>query len=272
MTYLFDHFIITRFNLTQTIWKNDKKGQIVNNMSWLQKRYELFERYCFPSIQLQTEQNFKWLVYFDVETPDVFKTKNELLKKDFSSFKPIYVSSFKDFEQSLLNDIENYKSEHCNYVLTTRLDNDDCLHKDAVKVIQQHFKPVNKAIIDLKNGLALQIVNTYKLSLKKDTISGPFITLIEEYKDPMLILTVYNREHLSWIGEVEFINIGKGFYWLQIIHQNNLTNELSNQLTYDKRYLKGFVVYHTVRFSFRYRIFILLKTLGILAFVKKIIK
>lgn len=265
----FNHFIITRFNLKQTIWVNDKLGDTVNDEHWLNERFALFEQYCFPSIKNQTEKQFKWLVYFDSDTPGIFKQKNEHLQRIFKSYIPIYVASFSEFETKLPQTICELKEATKNYVITTRLDNDDAFHKDAVKVIQNHFIEEDKTIIDLANGLALKINGEYKLSLKKNVISGPFISLIEKIDPLVSPLTVYDREHTSWHGIAAFRTVDEGYYWLQLIHNRNISNGLSNNLTFNTSYLKGFDFLNPIHFSIKYYVFIILKRLKLLSFIKR---
>ncbi|MCB0447367.1 MAG: hypothetical protein KDD03_07615 [Gelidibacter sp.] len=248
----FSHFIITRFNIKQSIWEKDKQGSFVNNEAWLKERYDLFERFCYPSMTLQTEQNFKWIVYFDKETPEFFKNKNALLAERFSNFLPKYVKDFNAFETNLEQDIQEYIEEKVTYVITTRLDNDDCFHKDAIKTIQRCFVKQDFAIIDLQNGLTLQIVNGLKLALRRDVISGPFISLIEKIVKNKRIFTVYDREHTNWQEDATFIDVTEGFYWMQIIHSRNIRNRLGSELIYNKNYLKGYEFIKETPFSFRY--------------------
>jgi hypothetical protein len=259
----FSHFIITRFNLKQSIWQKDKRGSIVNNESWLKERYDLFERFCFPSITMQTEQDFKWLVYFDKDTPEFFKHKNVQLAERFPNFMPKYVVDFKTFEINLEQDIQACIEERVSYIITTRLDNDDCFHKDAVKTIQSHFVKQHFTIIDLQKGLTLQITNGYKLALRRNVISGPFISLIEKITKNKKIITVYDREHTNWQSNATFIDVANGFYWLQIIHNRNISNRLGHELTYNKNYLKGYEFINKLHFSFRYYMFILAKKAGL---------
>lgn len=255
----FNHFVITRFNLKQSIWQNDKKGGAVNDEAWLTSRYHLFEHYCFPSLVEQSEQQFTWLVFFDTDTPIRFKTKNEVLHQQFKNFIPIYVPSFSDFEKGLDTHIRALLDKKCSYIITTRLDNDDCFHQDAITAIQQNFIEKDRTIIDLVHGLSLQINSGFKLALKKDTVSGPFISLIEKIKGDNPLLTVYNREHLHWIGDAHFVKVDTDFYWLQIIHERNVSNTLGEVLTFNKTYLRGFDFLKRIHFSLSYRAFIILK-------------
>ena len=265
----FNHFVITRFNLKQNIWKKDRTGAKVNNEEWLKDRYALFEKYCYPSLKNQSEQNFKWLVYFDEDTPEYFKLKNEQLHQKYSNFNAIYVKDFKTFEQELSNQIKKYIEVKKDYLITSRIDNDDCFHREAVKVIQNHFAEQNNTIIDLCNGLSLQTENGFKLSIKRNVQSGPFISLIERATvENANFITVYDREHNHWIGDAEFININSGYYWLQIIHGRNISNNLNNHLTFNKKYLKGYEFIGKIKFSFKYYLFIVLKKMKIIALFK----
>ena len=63
----FKHFIITLFNLK--IWKEDKTHRATQTADWLAQRFDLFERFCLPSVAHQTNKNFTWLCLFDKDTP-----------------------------------------------------------------------------------------------------------------------------------------------------------------------------------------------------------
>ena len=67
------HFIITRFNLR--IWQQDKNNIPTHTSEWLEHRFELFEKYCLPSVENQTNKNFIWLCMFDKETPAPYKER-----------------------------------------------------------------------------------------------------------------------------------------------------------------------------------------------------
>ncbi|WP_242117932.1 glycosyltransferase [Aestuariivivens sediminicola] len=259
MRQIFDHFIITRFNLRQSIWKKDKNQVQVNNSAWLEERYALFNTYCLPSIQNQTNQNFKWLVFFDSKTVLSYKNKNTILHEKYPNFIPVYVDSFELFGISVPKVVEHYRDKDKSFVITTRLDNDDCFHQEAVAVIQKHFIIKPMTILDLCNGLCLEIRNKKKLSIKKNITYGPFISLIEKAKKGDSFLTVYSREHSRWEEVAYYIPISLGYYWMQIIHKRNVINELSKDLTCNKVYLKGFEFIGNLKFSLRYCIFIYLK-------------
>ena len=51
-----------------------------------QVQLEIFEKYFLPSINNQTNNNFKWLVYFDINTKTPFKKRIKNLELKYSFF------------------------------------------------------------------------------------------------------------------------------------------------------------------------------------------
>ena len=66
------HFILTRFNLrlveVSADLDSDKFGNKIDRDQWLLHRFELFERYCLPSMAAQANQDFRWFLFFDEAT------------------------------------------------------------------------------------------------------------------------------------------------------------------------------------------------------------
>ena len=75
----FTHVIMTRFNMPTP----GRESHIRSRPGWLAGRFELFERYCLPSIAAQTTRDFHWVVYFDVETPPEFRARIEACRAVF---------------------------------------------------------------------------------------------------------------------------------------------------------------------------------------------
>ena len=224
----FQHFIITRFNLTNETWNYDKNNVKVLDETWLNKRYKLFENYCFPSLLNQKEKEFIWLVYFDINTPENYKKENEKYARIFPNFTPVYKNNFKHFTSDLCSDIRKLIAEDTEYIITSRIDNDDAFHCDAIKIIQQQFNFQEKAIVDLTKGFCLQVKPSFKLS-KSSLKLGPFVSLIERIDDGCFE-TIISRAHTDWNSIENIIEIKKQPLWIQIIHENNLLNVLNGNI------------------------------------------
>jgi len=208
MSKQFSHLIVTRFNLP--LWNAGKTP----DPDWLTHRFELFKRYCYPSITGQTEQNFKWITLLSGDTPAEFRTQIAQLKRT----TPVYLDKFysKETIKTLVNEI----SPDSTHLITTTLDNDDALAADFVATIQAQFTGQKFSIINFTNGLR------YKISTQKlyhcAIPSSPFVSLIENIAEnkPHTILrclphsTIRNR--YGPINEIDTPPM-----WLQIVHERN---------------------------------------------------
>lgn len=224
------HFILTRFNLKNSAWGNNDHG-IPKALSeeWLNNRIELFKNYCLPSIENQTSKNFIWFLILDIDTPEFFKQTIEKLTKVDINVRIIFSDGFKYLIPTLLTEINNCIDKSDNYIITTRLDNDDIVHKDFIKTIQELYKPKSKMIIDLKAGYQLILEKPFEIRSMKYNFN-PFISLVESTTD---FKTVLNKEHLLWKDDTsEHIKYSKKGLWIQLIHDQN---QLNQKISYLKR-------------------------------------
>lgn len=219
---MFKHFLITRFNIRLKEWSIKNKKDHVLSEVWLEKRFYLFETYCLPSVINQSCQAFNWLLCFDSETPIFYKDRIERLIKSHPNFKVLYLNQQSHFLENVILQIEESLSEKETHILTTRLDNDDAIHKDFIETIQSHYKPTHKLIIDVKQGYQFIKRNEKsKDAFRTMTVQyNPFISLIEGRHN---IETILSRQHLHW-QEVPTITVSTSPLWLQLVHEDNIAN------------------------------------------------
>ena len=126
----FRHVILTRFNCRFSRNQTDREMYIRSRPGWLESRFELFERYCLPSVRAQSNQNFVWYIYFDSKTPSHFL---ERARMSFEQQNNILIKLCNVYTLDTLRfDLMIDLGDACDWLLTTRLDNDDGLHKDFV--------------------------------------------------------------------------------------------------------------------------------------------
>lgn len=231
-TYQF--YIITRFNLRRSDWETTKNGKKVLSDSWLKERFDLFDNYCFPSVKNQSNQDFKWLVFFDSDTPEIYKKKVEEYSLSFNNFHPFFIDGMDCFISSIKEKINLLDSK--KYIITSRLDNDDCLHTDYVKVVQSYFNHQEYLAIDMIDGYCMQIGAKVKLGIKRQ-LYNPFITLIEK-KDNCN--TVWYRGHTYWKFAKNIYRVKNKRLWLTIIHEKNYSNEFDGYGEVNFNILKKF--------------------------------
>ena len=240
---IYQHFLITRFNLKQNNWVNDKHINPLfgSTENWLKRRFELFEDFCLPSVKSQSNKNFKWLVYFSIDTPATYKEIIKSIQLDFPNFFPKFIPSMNELVHSIKSDvkIECEDFNNCT-IITTRLDNDDALHEDFIKNIQSYIQHnhIIKGVLDLPYGFCLKVNPPIILS-STIQFSNAFISYIEPFSD-ISLLTVFDREHPKWVYSNRTYFLNHKRLWMQIIHENNVLNEIQGLLLNDTNYLNNF--------------------------------
>lgn len=223
------HFIGTRFNLKAPEWRTTKNGDAVLTEDWLEKRFYLFENYCFPSVVHQTNQNFIWCVFFDNDTPAEYKEKIKIIAADYLNFRPLFIDSMGTLKNTFQDYIYMNIEENDEYVITSRLDNDDLIHKDFIKTIQSLFIPLDGAVIDLKNGFQVTLDSPISQIRVYNHDFNAFVSVIENVKK---IETIYSRKHHDWRSSKNIIGYQNKRLWIELTHETNKVNCL---LTYLKK-------------------------------------
>lgn len=217
---MFDHLLITRFNLKNPDWELTKNNENLLDDSWMSERIALFKNYCFPSVINQSNKNFRWLLFFDVSTSAKFKTQIETLVANEKNIEVFYINGMPSFNTSILNYIKDNASSK-PYIITSRLDNDDCISRFFIDEVQKQFNQQDFMAIDFIEGYTLQVEPEILLG-KKEHIFNPFISLIEKNKNPK---TVWHYVHNLWKKEPRVKQITGKRVWMSIIHQKNKVNE-----------------------------------------------
>lgn len=217
---MFHHLLITRFNLKNPEWKFTKNNGTLLDDQWMMERMELFKNYCLPSVINQSNKNFKWLIYFDNTTSEQFKREISLLTDHVQNIEVLYIDGMPAFNDS----IKNYVSQFANsepYIITSRIDNDDCININFINEVQKTFKKQDFLAVDFYKGYTLQTSPKMILG-KKDHIFNPFISLIEKNENPK---TVWHYAHNMWKKEPRVIHVNNKRIWMSIIHEKNKVNE-----------------------------------------------
>ena len=230
---LIQNFILTRFNLL--LWNKDKEGKKVRSASWLEHRFELFERYCLPSIIGQTCQEFTWIVLFDSTTPETFKEKIGEYQKRCTQLVPVYVRPesgrffvqiFRDEVVKRLNDNHNDNdNDNEKRVITTYLDNDDAMNVRFVEDIQKRAAKVSDGtFITYDSGY--QYFTDYNYVMRIHFPRNHFMSVVE--KADNALKTIYGYGSHYYIEKIEGVRIEhvKSLpMWCEVIHEKNMGND-----------------------------------------------
>lgn len=209
----FTHLLLTRFNV-QAGYGDPKAGL---DPKWLEYRFKLFEQFCYPSVCAQSNQNFTWLVFFDDQTPEAFKSKIAAAAR-YKNLIPVYVQGY--FSESVLRSaLAQHIDSGSSHMITTRLDNDDAVSRNFIESVQVQFKGQSCEFINFTQGYCL---HNQKLYLMEDS-SNPFISLIESLDgSPLKSVLCVAHNKLKTMGNIH--QVPNEPAWLQVIHRGNVSN------------------------------------------------
>jgi len=216
----YKHFLITRFNLKKKGWETTKNNEKIQTEEWLRHRFELFELYCLPSVINQSNQDFIWYVFFDISTPELYRKKVDAIAENYQNFRPFYIDGREGLEESVMQEMKkDIKKEE--FVITSRLDNDDIIHKDFIQSIQKSFQPVSNTVIDLREGYQLILDKNRNEIREYIHPFNQFVSLIEKSRN---FRTVLDQMHYSWVTSDNIVVYDKKRLWIEIVHQKNKAN------------------------------------------------
>lgn len=219
----FVHIIMTRFNVPTKGWDETRSGFKPLTEEWLDDRFKLFRTYVLPSYKNQTNQNFTWLTFFDVNTSDKFRKIIKEIEAEFPTFKAVFVEDFDVMKTKAVEIIPQFFTADTQFVITSELDNDDMLHKDYVKTVHEHFKPVHDLVIDLRRGFQLTMLPGRKAIVKLyNAAVNPFVSLAESVDNFKTVLK--ERAHNCYRDYENFSVEDSKEMYIQVVHQYNMMN------------------------------------------------
>lgn len=212
----YKHFLLTRFNLGLYDKKQKTRtGNSIDPGEWMERRMELFKKYCAPSINSQTNKNFEWLIVLDKKTPG--NQVDEVAKVSNGT-----ILFGENFRQTSIDYIESSLTTESR-ILTSRTDNDDALHKDYIKFIQDWFAIRRRTgVVTFPKGWQYNIAKNqlHHTRYKKN----PFLTLIEK-RGPKPVKTILANRHTRVTDMFKLFKIETDSHmWTQFIHEENLAN------------------------------------------------
>ena len=220
------HYLITEWNVDMI------------DMEWLTARQKLFEKITLPSVMAQTNKDFEWIIVSDVMTPNAFKevlesypatvfyydwNNHDWESPEFNGKSEIMQRSI-DLEYIAKPLREFIGEQDTDYVITSRLDNDDGISIDHIDKIQRFaaaYWDGGRFWLNLVRGLKYCDGHVYPVN----SAASPFISFVEP---PNGLLTTYQVCHTeAKTSKYTTHQVREGEpTWLQVIHGDNLLNKL----------------------------------------------
>lgn len=209
--------LLTRFNV---FYKTKISQNGLDPEVWLLERLEIFLKFCFPSILNQSEKNFTWFFYIDASTPSSVRERLE------QAFKPhpfivLLSQHYEDFtlSSSLMEDIELHLGTNFNYLISSRVDSDDMLHKDYFLNLRECFNYQQYKAINFTKGMVYEIGSGVISEINHKY--NAFISLIESRKEDGFY-TVYHKKHTDYRYDKDVRNLRMSTpMWCVVIHGLN---------------------------------------------------
>lgn len=220
----FTHFLSTRFNVR--IGVADAR---VIEPTWLEERFALFDRFCFPSVRAQTNPHFHWLVFFDPQTPATFREKVAVYAR-WPNFVPCFDGL--PTPKVVKERIEARVDRPAEYVITTRLDDDDALALRFVDGVQDRFARQPFTFLNFTRGYLWAKGKLYE-ALRP---SSPFLSLIESRTG---MRTVWCRNHMQVAEVGPLVEVDTEPMWIQVVHGGNRCNRRADCVRTPLRRLNG---------------------------------
>ncbi|MGM1065336.1 glycosyltransferase [Saccharothrix sp. Mg75] len=209
-----DHVVLTRFNLPSVGAESVVRAQ----EGWLTKRVGLFERYCLPSVAAQTCPDFRWLIYFDPESPGWLKDR---IAAHGDAYTPVFRTQVS--REELLEDVAKLFPTRGDELITTNLDNDDGLAADFVARLRAVPSTGRRTALYLANGL---VKSPGGLFSHHDP-DNAFASVRESWADPV---TCWADWHNRLHRHAEVVSLGGAPGWLQVVHGGNVSNRTRGRL------------------------------------------
>ena len=221
-----DHAILTRFNFPS----QGVEGFVRARPNWLKERMQLFHRYCLPSVLAQTCRDFRWLIYFDTESPAWLRQRVE---DDAAAGHYVPVFRREVRQKELLSDIASVFPTMSGELLTSNLDNDDALASDFVERLHGQRRIGRATAYVFGNGLVKNGASVYQ---RYDRLNA-FPSVLSGWDDPV---TAWADWHTHLDDYMPVIDLGGSPAWLQVVHGGNVSNKTRGVLASPIQYRQRF--------------------------------
>jgi hypothetical protein len=229
-----NHFLITRINIPYESTPEkpydlkvvEASKKLCLDPDWLDRRVKLFSDWAFPSVLGQSTLNFRWLLLMNAETPNKHRQIFYNMLLPYSHFH--LVLTLKNDLASARYGMLIHRDDDVEFLMETNLDSDDAISRNFLELVQGEFRG-QKEIIDVPRGYTINKEGTKAYGRATAEVSS-FRTLVEPMSDrPITPYTTIHGDSKK-VAPLRSIVDKEGdrcmARWLQILHDENLTNKL----------------------------------------------
>lgn len=221
------HLLLTRFNLHYSFYEI---GSYICDEEWHIERFELFNRFCLPSVAQQTCRNFEWIIFFNEDERGNYPDFIRQTRAALPNIRFLFIKPEEDHRVNLADYIKEHVSS--DYLITTRIDNDDAIAVNFIESIQNTFKKRYDAvntdhfIINAGTGYQFETKFPYRKTLIKNYEFSPFLSLSSTKDSSENFKVILEHSHLDWREFSVSEDLKDQPFWAQIVHTKNRANRV----------------------------------------------
>lgn len=221
---MFDvHAIVTRFAVPAAFkprGERDESGSPTHHLKeqWLLKRIQLLTRWCSPTVNRQTNNNFIWLLAIDERVPKYIQNSLILASGPMASL--VVVHQGEKFQSAFTRALRPRGDK----ILSSRLDSDDGISKHFINTVQKNIE-VGKAL-NFTHGLRYDPRN--KISQHRYDKTNPYMSYLSHNGLHAYDLGDHGKWHKRGVEVVDYDT--KTPMWLQVVHGDNALNQMRGGL------------------------------------------
>lgn len=224
-----EHFILIRFSTRfSSSPEFEKKINKLFDENRLDFRFYLFENFCLKSLVNQTLIDFKVIIIYDQNLPTKYKNKLIELIKNYN-FIILHKWNLSDSLTSNKWLIQYLPKNYNNYIITTRMDDDDMINYNLNYKLKNYIKKYSclNNMISFKGGNFLNYFSKDKMILVPINYSslGIYLTKIHKINDG----NVYNHIHHKHSLQKKIIKFNNAFIVVNHIYENDNRLERFNK-------------------------------------------
>lgn len=208
------HLLMTPFNVKRQVRAGAAPQRA--SVEWLKNRIVLFRTYCLPSVVSQSCRDFKWLIFVDDQTPSVYLDEIEEMLGSDPRFILIKCSEWSS--EMLRQSVILHSRFGADWLLTTRLDNDDGIAVDFVERLHEGIVFNKQSFLNFPDGVLLFNKMTFLYRHR----SNAFLSFFEPISHPKTVWCIAHEQ----AGEVApVLQLHGRPAFLQVVHGGNVSNK-----------------------------------------------
>lgn len=210
------HILITKFALR---FAEDNPRRRYEKAGWVDYRMELFKRYCLPSVEAQTFQDFDWYILVNHDFPGLTAEHCNELQRLGQKRGRTWIRGLSAPWNESQPEIGSMLNEHYQgqWVCSTRLDSDDMLQRSFFEVLNWNTQQEKEMWLSFRYGYMVKgdyaAPRTYEVN--------PFLSYVE-FANPFK--SVYNVSHIAANRSSTPFKVLPVVGWAQVDHGDNIKN------------------------------------------------